>query len=90
MIIYEISMKAGKLENIIINLSCKYGIINSQTSFYFVPFKNILRILAPLFLNNKSPIPQYVSITVLFVDTDARVLKAAARNHEHTIEFAFV
>jgi len=55
-----------------------------------VPFKNILRILAPLFLNNKSPIPQYVSITVLFVDTDARVLKAAARNHEHTIEFAFV
>jgi len=46
--------------------------------------------LAPLFLNNKLPIPQYVSITVLFVNTDSRVLKDATRNHEHTTEFAFV
>ena len=83
-------MKARKLENTTINLSNKQGIINSQTSFYFVPFKNVSRILAPLFLNNKPPIPQYVSITVLFVNTDARVLKAATRNHEHTIEYAFV
>jgi len=87
MITYEISMKAGKLENTTINLSYKQGIINSHTSFYFVPFKNVLRILAPLFLNNKPPIQEYVPITVLFVNTDAWVLKAATRNHEHTIEF---
>jgi len=90
MIIYEISIKAGKLENTTINLSYKQGIINSQTSIYFVPFKNVLRILAPLFLNNKPPIPQYVSTTVLFVNTHARVLKAATRNHEHITEFTFV
>jgi hypothetical protein len=90
MIIQEISMKAGKLENTTINLSYKYCIINSHTSFYFVPFKNVLRILAPLFLNNKPPNPQYVSITVLFVNSDARVLKGVTRNHEHTTEFTFV
>ena len=83
-------MKAGMLENIKINLSYKQCIINSHTSFYFVPFKNVLRILALLFVNNKPPIPQYVSINVLFMNTDAWVLKAATRNHEHTIEFAFV
>jgi hypothetical protein len=55
-----------------------------------VPFENVLRVLAPLFLNKKPPIPQYVSITVLFMNKDARVLKAARRNHEHMIEFAFV